>query len=219
MTEYTESVSGFKIEGDWEDVVIHGEKVACALREIGKTEEKFEDEFDDYNYWRPKEDEGMDEISEKTSEKASIEENETEKESDSPKKEVQKAGKQISEGTKELDDSPDEAVVEFSASVVYLVRAITVFARKSVRHSEEVVFENLMTVLSPYYFDNELVSANIKATSEDKYVLEINVNDDSLRDKVSEKLEAYEDIDWAVAETTDGQVEEIVDELENMSKV
>lgn len=219
MTEYTESVSGFKMEGDWKDVVVHGEKVACALREIGKTEEKFEDEFDEYNDWRPKQDEDMDEISEKTSEKASIEENKTEKESDSPKKEVQKAGKQISEGTKELDNSPDEAVGEFSASVVYLVRAITVFARKSVRHSEEVVFENLMTVLSPYYFDNELVSANIKGTSEDKYVLEINVNDDNLKDKVSEKLETYEDIEWPVAEAKDDQVEELVERLENMNEI
>ena len=129
MTEHTESVSGFKIEGSWVDVVVHGEKIACALIEIGQTKKEFIDEFNEYNDWRPKKDEDMEIISEKTSEKASISENKTEKQSDSPIKEVGKAGKQITEGTEELDENPDEAVSEFSASIVHMVRAITVFAR------------------------------------------------------------------------------------------
>lgn len=216
MTDYKESVSGFKLEGSWQDVVIHGEKIACALRDISRTEEEFDDEFNDYNDWRPKDDEDMEEISEKTSKKASIDENEVEQKSDSPKEEVQKAGEQITEGTKELD-KPDEAVEEFSVSLIYLVRAITIFARKSVRHSEEAVFKNLMTVLSPYYFDNELVSANIQKKSEDVYILEINVNDDELKSEVSRKLEEYDSIDWPRPNSDpDPEVDEIVDELESI---
>lgn len=217
MTKYTESVSGFKVEGKWEEIVTHGEKIACALREIGIENKSLDNEFHEYDHWRPKFSEDMEVISEKTSEKASIDKNDTEEKSDSPKEEFQKAGEQISEGTKQLDDEPNEAVNEFSASVVYLVRAITVFARKSVRHSEEAVFENLMTVLSPYYFDNELVSANIRNLSEDEYVLEVNVNDDDLKLEVSERLEEYDSMNWPeIQDRSDSDVKEIVDKLEDM---
>jgi hypothetical protein len=45
-----------------------------------------------------------------------------------------------------------------------------------------------MTQVSPYYFDNELVSANVRRAARDDYVFEVNVNDDDLKIHVSNKL-------------------------------
>jgi hypothetical protein len=60
------------------------------------------------------------------------------------------------------------------------------------------VYQKVMTQLAPYYFDNELVSANIQQTSRmedggEGFIFEVNVNDDDLKGKVSESLTAYED--------------------------
>jgi vacuolar-type H+-ATPase subunit I/STV1 len=53
-----------------------------------------------------------------------------------------------------------------------------------------------MTQVAPYYFDNELVSANIqevgRAEDGETFVFEVNVNDDELKAEVSEVLDEYE---------------------------
>jgi len=52
-----------------------------------------------------------------------------------------------------------------------------------------------MTQMSPYYFDNELFSANIQRVSGDdrpEYTFEVNVNDDDLKTRVSNRLADYE---------------------------
>ena len=49
-----------------------------------------------------------------------------------------------------------------------------------------------MTQMSPYYFDNELVSANLRRAEVDDYVFEVNVNDDDLKLRTSNKLADYE---------------------------
>ena len=52
-----------------------------------------------------------------------------------------------------------------------------------------------MTQVSPYYFDNDLVSANIQRVGRGEareYVFEVNVNDDDLKIRVSNKLADYE---------------------------
>ena len=58
-----------------------------------------------------------------------------------------------------------------------------------------------MTQLAPYYFDNELVSANARRIGEDDYELEVNVNDDELKAAVAEHLDVLEEeVDrWHVA--------------------
>lgn len=196
MTDYTESVSGFKLEGNWVDIVAHGERISQALADIESVERDFDDDFSDYNEWRPKFDENMsDDISEKTAEKASMEKDGIEEDAGSPTEEVKEAGKHMTEGSKDVD----EAVVEMKTSFFYLARALAVLAKRSMRNSEEMVYENVMTVLSPYYFDNELISANLKKKSDEEYSLEINVNDDDLKSRVSDKMKEYDDVkDWRV---------------------
>jgi hypothetical protein len=72
-----------------------------------------------------------------------------------------------------------------------------------------------MTQVSPYYFDNELVSANLdRADPEaDDYVFEVNVNDDDLKIRVSNKLADYEtSVDrWHVDTPKETEVAEAVE--------
>jgi hypothetical protein len=51
-----------------------------------------------------------------------------------------------------------------------------------------------MTRIAPYYFDNELISANLRRLGgEDasEYVFEVNINDDDLKIRVSNRLADY----------------------------
>ena len=72
-----------------------------------------------------------------------------------------------------------------------------------------------MTRVSPYYFDNDLVSANLKqigtgfTSNEDEFVFEVNISDDDLKSDVADRLDEYEELDrWhGEAEITTDTVE------------
>ena len=192
-----ESVSGFKQRGRWVDVVEHGERLTRALKDAADDVEVAVDsagiaEFDD---WRPKTDERLDEdVNEKTAEKASVAEGEGEKAGADVDEDLQTAGKKLSESYEKLDD-PDEAVDKWGESLDYVARAADSAGRKALRAVEGAVYKNVMTQIAPYYFDNALVSANLRRVGSDEapeYVFEVNVNDDDLKIRVSNKLADYE---------------------------
>jgi hypothetical protein len=89
---------------------------------------------------------------------------------------------------------PTEAVNEWRESINYVARAADSATRKALRKVEGSVYENVMTQMSPYYFDNDLVSANLSRADAEagEYVFEININDDDLKIRVSNKLADYE---------------------------
>jgi hypothetical protein len=199
-----ESVSGFKVRGDWIDVVEHGERLTRALRDIDGEEDIDVDEaaLEAWDEWRPKSHERLDEdLNQKTAEQASVDEGKGEKEGQGPDEDLQKAGEKLTESYENLDD-PDEAVDKWGESIDYVARAADSAGRKALRKVEGTVYKNVMTRLAPYYFDNELVSANLQRVEDEdpEYVLEININDDDLKIKVSNRLADYEeDVDrWHV---------------------
>jgi hypothetical protein len=198
-----ESISGFKERGGWNEIVEHGERITQALAEFGADGEA----FDEWDEWRPKSHERLDEdVNEKTAEQASIEEGEGERAGKAPDEDLKSAGEKLSQSYENIDDT-DEAVDSWSESLEYVARAADSASRKVIRTVEGTVYKNVMTQVAPYYFDNELVSANLKRTGSARegdyagYVFEVNVNDDDLKDKVSERLGEYEDsVDrWHVA--------------------
>ena len=196
MPEMEESVSGFKIRGSWADVVEHGERLTRALKDIADSEgvEVDADALEEFDEWRPKSHERLDEdVSEKTAEQASVDEGEGEKKGKDPDEDLQTAGEKLSESYESLDD-PDEAVDKWGESIDYVARAADSAGRKALRKVEDTVYQNVMTQLAPYYFDNELISANLRRVSDEdpEYVFEVNVNDDDLKIRVSNKLADYE---------------------------
>lgn len=193
MSEYTKSVSGFKITGEWCDVVKHGEQIAFALEELEI--EDFDEDIQEYNDWRPKTSENVqNDINNKTAEKAMINENDTEKEANKPQEDMKRAGEKVIYSYKDLGE-PEDVFKDWVDSIGYAARAFNVAARKSIRQVEKSIYKNVMTAISPYYFDNQLISANINRIGKNPhtYEFEVNINDDMLKSDVDEKLQEYGD--------------------------
>lgn len=206
-----ESVSGFKVRGDWRTIVEHGERVTRALRDVDAHEE-YPDAFEEWVEWRPKAHERIEEdVSEKTAEQAHVGEGKGEKAGKAPDEDIRTAGEKLSDSYEKLEDDPDEAVDDWRESIEYVARAADSAGRKALRKVEDTVYKRVMTQLAPYYFDNELISANLQQSgrSDDEFIFEINVNDDEAKDAVGERLHEYdEEVDrWHVA--TEKETEQI----------
>lgn len=192
--EVQESVSGFKIRGGWVDVVEHGERITRALKDLlDEGSALDEDALEEWDEWRPKADERLGEdVSQKTAEQASVGEGEGEKAGKGPDEDIKTAGEKLADSYERLEDEErGEAVSEWRQSINYVARAADSATRKALRKVEGSVYKNVMTQVSPYYFDNELVSANLDRADDD-YVFEVNINDDDLKIHVSNKLADYE---------------------------
>jgi hypothetical protein len=218
MSEMEESVSGFKLRGGWADTVEHGERVVRALKDLADSEDVDEDALDEFDDWRPKSHERLDEdVSEKTADQASVEEGKGEKKGKGPDEDLQTAGEKLAESYENLDE-PDEAVDKWGESIDYVARAADSAGRKAIRKVEGAVYENVMTQIAPYYFDNELVSANLQRVSDDdpECIFEINVNDDDLKIMVSNLLADFDqEVDrWHIDTEKETDVSEAVEGVE-----
>jgi len=189
-----EIISGFKLRGDWGDIVEHGERITRALRDAGvhdpdrDADARYADAFDEWDEWRPKAHETLDsDVSEKTADQASVEEGKGEKAGKKPDEDIKTAGEKLSESYEQLEeDDAGAAVDNWKESIDYVARAADSASRKALRRVEDTVYQNVMTQLAPYYFDNELVSANVQQSTRnggngEQFVFEVNVNDDELR--------------------------------------
>lgn len=188
--DYKESVSGFKITGDWNRIVEHGERISYTLEKIGIKDHQ--SELDEYNEWRPKTPENSSDISEKTADNASID-----TDNENPKEDISKAKEKASEGVSDITDADARNAYDDSTeSAKHTVSAIKGATKETFKKSEEIIYENVMTKLSPYYFDNSLISANISKKSDNVFSFEININVDDLKTKVSDNLQnVYDDVD------------------------
>ena len=222
-----ESISGFKVRGDWGDIVEHGERITRALRDADVHEPeadygaRFARAFEEWDEWRPKSHETLEsDVNEKTAEQASVEEGKGEKAGKGPDDDIQTAGEKLSESYEALEeDDAGEAVGNWKESIDYVARAADTAGRKALRRVEGTVYQHVMTQLAPYYFDNELVSANVQQSTrgdEERFVFEVNVNDDDLKETVSDRLAEYEDeIDrWHVDTQKDTDAAEAIEGAE-----
>jgi hypothetical protein len=213
-----ESISGFKQRGSWGDVVEHGERITCALRDAGVES----DAFDDWDEWRPKSHERLSEdVSQKTAKQASVSQGAGERAGKSPDDDLRTAGEKLSESYEKVEAGDSEgAIRRWHDSIDYVARAADSAGRKAIRAVEDTVYRKVMTQLAPYYFDNDLVSANIQKTSRgaenELFIFEVNINDDDLREEVSRRLGEYEDeIDrWHVDTEKETETAEVVEGVE-----
>ena len=195
-----ESISGFKLRGEWGDIVEHGERITRALHEAGAADAD-RDAFEEWDEWRPKAHERLGEdVSEKTADQASVGEGAGEKEGKSPEDDLQTAGEKLSESYQRVESGDNDGALDsWKDSIDHVARAADSAGRKAVRRVENTVYRKVMTQIAPYYFDNELVSANVQKSAREEggegpeFVFEVNVNDDELKEDVSERLAGYED--------------------------
>jgi hypothetical protein len=183
------------------DTVVDGDTVVngdTAVDSDGETD--YTDAFEEWDEWRPKAHERLGEdVEEKTAEQASVAEGEGEKAGEKPGDDLRTAGEKLSESYEQVEAGDDEgALKRWQDSIDHVVRAADSAGRQAVRSVEDTVYRRVMTQLAPYYFDNELVSANIQKTTRGEedgpaFVFEVNVNDDAVKEAVSDRLAEYED--------------------------
>ncbi|MFB6134366.1 MAG: DUF5828 family protein [Halanaeroarchaeum sp.] len=189
-----ERISGFTARGSWQDVVEHGERITKALRDADAPS-AYPDAFEEWVEWRPKVHERIEEeVSEKTAEQATVTESEGEREGTSADEDLQTAGERLAESYERLEeDDTGGAVEKWQDSIDHVARAADTAGRKAIRKVEDTVYQKVMTQVAPYYFDNELISANVqRVRSQEEFVFEVNVNDEPLKDEVREHLLSYE---------------------------
>jgi hypothetical protein len=211
-----ESISGFKVRGAWDEIVEHGERITRALRDAGVDS----DAFEAWNEWRPKPHERLGkDVNEKTAAQASVDEGEGERAGKEPGEDLRTAGEKLSESYEKVDEGDSDGALEsWGRSIDYVARAADSAGRRALRRVEDTVYRKVMTQLAPYYFDNELVSANIQRTArggeEPTFIFEVNVNDDDLKEAVSNRLGEFEtavdrwhletEMDTSVVEAAEG---------------
>ncbi len=203
-----ESVSGFEVTGSWDDIVEHGERITDALEEAGVDRAAFEA----WDEWRPKADDRLDEeMSQKTSEQASVDEGSGEQAGQSAEEDLRAAREKLNESYERMGDD-ENAHETLHDSIDHAARAADTAGRKALRTVEDTVYQEAMTQVAPYYFDSELVSANIHENGRfedgEEFVLEVDINDDDLKGEISELLAEYDeepdtgtDLETADAET------------------
>ena len=186
-----ERVSGFRVRGSWDEVVAHGERFTRALGESDVDEDALA-EWDD---WRPKAHEELgEEVSEKTVEQARIEEGAGEQAGQAAGEDLERASERALESIAKAEgDGPEDVLEKWEDAIEHGLRAVDTTTRKAIRTIETAVYEQVMTRFTPYYFDNDLVSANIRETTRfengTEFVFEVDINDDQLKQEVSQRLD------------------------------
>ncbi len=192
-----ERISGFRAQGDWTNVVAHGDLISQALRDLGSKAHprmdprRFREALHEFEHWRPRPGETFEEdLRPRTAEQASLVRGEGEQKGRSTGEDLERAGQAL---------VAPGSVAYVDASVIRRLweasrltgRALDTGLRGALRRFEEAIYEHLMTRAAPCYFDNRIVSANLAklANDQDEYSFEININADELKQRVSRHVE------------------------------
>lgn len=192
-----ERLSGFRVEGPWAEIVAHGERMAWALRQLGSTahprmnHEDYRDALREWEDWRPRATDSIDDdVRSRTAEQASVANGSGERRGRDPGEDLEEAGQTLVDPE---DPEPAEATIleRVTEAGRLATRAIDTSMRGLARRIEEAIYEHLMTKMAPCYFDNRMLSANLekRTAGGDEYTFEININNDELKEKVSETLD------------------------------
>ena len=184
-----ERIAGFKVQDDWDGVVEHGERITEALRDADRTG----DAVEEWDEWRPKSEDDLNpEIRDRTAEQAHIDQGPGERKGQSPGEDMLNAGEKLTDAYEDIEqNNTDEAIEDWHRSLQYITRALDSASREVIRPAEDMVYKRVMTKLSPFYFDNDLIHANIRhgrARNREQYIFEVNITDDELKIVVGEHL-------------------------------
>lgn len=180
-------VAGLTQTGTWGDVVEHGEKITAALQEETDDDAPW---FTEWNSWRPKlQDDYQHNMRSKTAEHAS----KTVTDDTAPERTFpimlrasRRAASSLQHGEfRRATDETIEVVDRCSSLIGRTIRA----AQSTV---ESTIYMKIMTTISPYYFDNKKVNANLSYSSrDDEYKLQVSIADSDLHQSVSDTVKQY----------------------------
>lgn len=175
-----ETNSGVKKKGDIEEVAEFAREV-----EEGLEEEISEESIREFDDWRPREEDGKEDIKRKTVEAASIKTSRVEEESKGVK-DLSEAGKNTVKAGKKMVKR-DKPVPELKEASRKVKRPLESGSRKMARSFEHQVYSK-MTKLNPFFFDAQEFSADLRANKDGSYSMEVNVPDSEKRSYLKERL-------------------------------
>jgi len=177
-----ETNSGLKKKGDIEEVAEFAREV-----EQGLKEEISEESIEDFNGWRPRENEDKKDFEKKTVEKASLSKRSVEDESEGVR-DFSKAGRKVVKAGKKAakKENPQSELKEASKEVVKPIYSESI---KVARSFEKEVYSKVMIRFNPYFFDAKEFSADLRANRDGSYSMQVNVPDRQHRDHLKKNLQ------------------------------
>lgn len=154
-----ETITGFKKRGSWSEVVQFGNLISEALDEVDITNA----DRREWEKWKPKPNDSFNsEMEQKTASQASVKNNDKD------------VFEYIRQTKKEIENKSMKDAMKNTQKA----------SKQTLGEIEHFVYRNVMTFISPQYFDNTLINAELNQVSDDTYVFEVNFADDSTYEQV-----------------------------------
>ncbi len=174
--------AGLRYKGSWNDICFFARNLQKAMKKCVPDHECVEQ----YDEWRPREDEGEDELMVKTAEKAAIKPTRVEKRFNGTKRELSDARGEFKKSLEDVKNgkNPSKDIKDASK---HIENVVEVKALESLRKMEETIYKRIMLRFNPYYFDTEDFSVNLEAKKGD-YFLTVNISDEDMRNDVKKLM-------------------------------
>ncbi|MFP4588628.1 MAG: DUF5828 family protein [Candidatus Bipolaricaulota bacterium] len=184
-----EGPSGIKVEGDWEEVTAACTDLTDKLEQTCPAQIPKEDKrFKEWVDWYPREQDGEQELGEKTAEQAKFKADQT------PKEHLKEGSSQFSSFRKHLRETNlTQSLIRLSKASQKWLAAAASFLAEFIGQIEGFLYRRVVTRTNPYYFDNSLISASFRKTNRfhksahgQRYQLTIKVHDPEVKDDFQE---------------------------------
>jgi hypothetical protein len=170
--------SGVRKKGDIEDIA----EFAREVEDLMEDEDVDEESVDEFQKWRPREEDTEDDIRERTVETASIGETKSEEKTNGVKEDIARAGKAAKKAGRKIEQGENPEKEAEKASKRFL-RPLNSLSAKMVRNLEKKIYSS-MTKFNPYFFDSKEFSADLKKQEDGLYAMNINISDESRRNSL-----------------------------------
>lgn len=175
--------SGLKFEGDWEQVCHFSNELEDVMEEYLESKE----EIDEFEEWKPHEEDSVEDMRDKTAEEAAVGEKNIEEDFKGMKEEFGEAEEKMIESVEDISEGVDPSR-DLKEALAEIEKVFGVESLRSVRKIEKTIYKKLMLKLNPYYFDTKDFSVNLEMERDGAYCLRINVSDESLREHFDERF-------------------------------
>lgn len=192
-------ISGFQVDGSWDQIVDHGDRISRILHELGASAHPrmsrgaYDDALAEWDRWRPRPADSLDEdLRPRTAKQASLNPKNGDHGTEAALQDLGRAWRALLDGPERIPDGGASAWLSRLTEATRLSsRAVATGVQHAAKSAEEAVYLHVMTQLSPCYFDNRVVSANLeRQPGSDAYSFEININSDELKDRVGTEIDA-----------------------------
>ncbi|MGM0405353.1 MAG: DUF5828 family protein [Thermoplasmatota archaeon] len=183
MKQIKKTNAGVRFQGNWDEVVLFSHVLGKYLEETAPHRES----VDKYEEWIPGEDDGQEDIKEKSAVDACIKPTKVEEEFNGVHYELKDAEHKLVDSVHDIANrkSPAKELSEATKDIERLVAAESII---SLRKLEKSIYKHIMLKFNPYYFDTEDFSVNLECKNKERYALTINILDEELRKKVQDRF-------------------------------